>query len=57
MKKYFLLFFRCFKSFEPYEKNFNRDDFDYEKLSNSDVIFMRWKERFTLPDHRVRYKV
>ena len=32
-----------FQSFYKYAKCFNFDDFDYEALSNSDYVFMRWK--------------
>jgi len=42
-----------FKDFEKYKHNFNDDDFDISQLENSPVIYMRWKEQFTLPDHRV----
>lgn len=32
-----------FPTFEPYLKNFNSDDFSYDKLKQSDEVFMRWK--------------
>ena len=32
-----------FPTFEPYLKTFNTDDFSYDKLKQSDEIFMRWK--------------
>lgn len=41
-----------FPSFEPFLHNFNDDDFSYDPHSN-DFIYMRWKEHFLVPDHRV----
>lgn len=32
-----------FPSFFPFLKTFNSDDFSYDKLKDSDVVFMRWK--------------
>lgn len=32
-----------FPTFEPYLKTFNTDDFSYDKLKESDEVFMRWK--------------
>ncbi|CAL8305715.1 unnamed protein product [Merluccius merluccius] len=43
-----------FQSFYKYAKCFNSDDFDYEALSNSDYVFMRWKEQFLVPDHTIK---
>ncbi|KAG7265368.1 hypothetical protein CRUP_004456, partial [Coryphaenoides rupestris] len=43
-----------FQSFCKYAKCFNSDDFDYEALSNSDYVFMRWKEQFLVPDHTIK---
>ncbi|KAM9779762.1 glucose-induced degradation protein 4 homolog [Neosynchiropus ocellatus] len=43
-----------FQSFYKYAKSFNSDDFDYEALSHSDYIFMRWKEQFLVPDHTIK---
>lgn len=40
---------------ENYCNNFNSDNFDYENLKNSDYIYMRWKERFLVPDHTVEH--
>ncbi|KAF7244239.1 hypothetical protein EG68_10354 [Paragonimus skrjabini miyazakii] len=34
--------------------NFEEDSFDYSQLEKSDLIFMRWKEKFLLPDPRVK---
>ncbi|KAK3813510.1 MAG: vacuolar import/degradation protein Vid24, partial [Linnemannia elongata] len=41
-----------FKPFEPMCDIFTNDDFKYD-FQNKDVIFMRWKEHFLVPDHRV----
>ncbi|CAF0721465.1 unnamed protein product [Brachionus calyciflorus] len=43
-----------FNSFASYAKTFNNDDFDYEKLKESDCVFMRWKELFLVPDHTIK---
>uniref|UniRef100_A0A3Q2YKA7 GID complex subunit 4 homolog n=1 Tax=Hippocampus comes TaxID=109280 RepID=A0A3Q2YKA7_HIPCM len=43
-----------FQAFYQYAKTFNSDDFDYEDLTNSDYIFMRWKEQFLVPDHTIK---
>ncbi|KAJ3014000.1 GID complex subunit 4, VID24 [Thoreauomyces humboldtii] len=42
-----------FAEFAPYEKYFDRDGFTYD-FEESDVIFMRWKEHFLVPDHRIK---
>ncbi|KAG0169952.1 GID complex subunit 4, VID24 [Apophysomyces sp. BC1034] len=41
-----------FPSFQPYISVFNQDGFVYDPLE-SDIIYMRWKEKFLVPDHRV----
>ncbi|KAI7864202.1 vacuolar import and degradation protein-domain-containing protein [Spinellus fusiger] len=41
-----------FASFEPYLSIFNRDDFVYDP-TDKDFVYMRWKEQFLVPDHRV----
>ncbi|KAF9925592.1 hypothetical protein FBU30_004645 [Linnemannia zychae] len=41
-----------FKPFEPMCDIFTNEDFKYD-FHNKDVIFMRWKEHFLVPDHRV----
>lgn len=46
--------FGKFAAFVDYQKNFNSDDFDYEALQNSDYVFMRWKEHFLVPDHKIK---
>ena len=42
-----------FPSFTAYERKFNEDGFVYD-FHNSDFVFMRWKEHFLVPDHRIR---
>eukprot|EP01132_Coremiostelium_polycephalum_P002681 gene2681-3326_t len=42
-----------FPAFEIYRNKFNRDDFKVD-FTNSDYLFMRWKEYFLVPDHRVK---
>jgi len=42
-----------FKDFEKYKDVFNDCNFDISQLDDSPVIYMRWKEQFTLPDHKV----
>ncbi|ORX49455.1 hypothetical protein DM01DRAFT_1291162 [Hesseltinella vesiculosa] len=43
---------RKFPAFSPYLTTFNNDNFKFDPL-NEDCIFMRWKERFLVPDHHV----
>ena len=47
--------FSKFKQFEKYKHIFNNDDFDHSCLLDSPVVFMRWKEQFTLPNHRGKF--
>ncbi|TPX31532.1 hypothetical protein SmJEL517_g05150 [Synchytrium microbalum] len=42
-----------FPSFAPYNRIFNNDSFVYD-FENEDVVFMRWKEHFLVPDHQVK---
>ncbi|XP_002154894.1 glucose-induced degradation protein 4 homolog isoform X1 [Hydra vulgaris] len=42
-----------FGPFIQFAKKFNTDNFDYEYLKTTDIVFMRWKERFLLPDHKI----
>lgn len=46
--------FGKFAAFVDYQKNFNSDDFDYDALDKSDYVFMRWKEHFLVPDHKIK---
>ncbi|KAF9356307.1 hypothetical protein BGX26_005455 [Mortierella sp. AD094] len=41
-----------FKPFEPMIDTFASEKFKYD-FKDKDVIFMRWKEHFLVPDHRV----
>ncbi|KAL1921884.1 uncharacterized protein VTP21DRAFT_10526 [Calcarisporiella thermophila] len=41
-----------FPAFQPYEKVFNEDGFEYD-FRGKDHIFMRWKEHFLVPNHRI----
>ncbi|GAU98374.1 hypothetical protein RvY_09529 [Ramazzottius varieornatus] len=43
-----------FGSFGPYSRTFNTDTFDYKTVTESDFVYMRWKEHFLVPDHTVR---
>ncbi|XP_032823031.1 glucose-induced degradation protein 4 homolog [Petromyzon marinus] len=43
-----------FPAFLQYGKTFNSDDFNFEELTESDFIFMRWKEHFLVPDHKIK---
>uniref|UniRef100_A0A8C4QV21 Glucose-induced degradation protein 4 homolog n=1 Tax=Eptatretus burgeri TaxID=7764 RepID=A0A8C4QV21_EPTBU len=43
-----------FPAFYHYSNTFNSDDFDYEELKESDFVFMRWKEHFLVPDHKIK---
>ncbi|XP_035776245.1 glucose-induced degradation protein 4 homolog [Anopheles albimanus] len=46
--------FGKFAAFSEYQKTFNSDDFDYDALERSDFVFMRWKEHFLVPDHKIK---
>ena len=37
-----------FPTFEQYLKKFNADDFSYDRLKESDEVFMRWKVNVAL---------
>ncbi|KAI8096699.1 vacuolar import and degradation protein-domain-containing protein [Halteromyces radiatus] len=41
-----------FASFAPYLDIFNKDDFHYDHL-DQDFIYMRWKEKFLVPNHHL----
>lgn len=42
-----------FVAFYQFAKKFNSDNFDYDQLHKIDFVFMRWKEHFLVPDHKV----
>lgn len=43
-----------FPAWRPLAKQAKRPDFTYWDFAERDHIFMRWKEHFLVPDHRVR---
>lgn len=43
-----------FSSFQQQFDQVFSDDFDYEKVKKSDFVFMRWKESFLVPDHKIQ---
>lgn len=43
-----------FPSFYQVAKQFNSDTFDYDALESSDFVYMRWKEHFLVPDHKIK---
>ncbi|CAO3682224.1 hypothetical protein G6F70_004426 [Rhizopus microsporus] len=43
---------RRFPSFEPFVDKFNEDKFVYDE-KDGDFVYMRWKEKFLVPDHHV----
>lgn len=43
-----------FQAFRPYARLAKKGPFHIQNLGQRDNIFMRWKEHFLVPDHRVR---
>lgn len=43
-----------FPAWRPLARQAKRPDFTYRDFAQRDHIFMRWKEYFLVPDHRVR---
>ncbi|EPE36678.1 hypothetical protein GLAREA_08841 [Glarea lozoyensis ATCC 20868] len=43
-----------FSAFRPFQKAAKRGNFHIPQLAQRENIFMRWKEQFLVPDHRVR---
>ncbi|KAF2804827.1 uncharacterized protein BDZ99DRAFT_451283 [Mytilinidion resinicola] len=43
-----------FQAWRPLAKQAKRQDFTYKNFAQREHIFMRWKEYFLVPDHRVR---
>jgi hypothetical protein len=41
-----------FAAFRPFADHFNRDGFSFDAES-CEYLFMRWKEHFLVPDHRI----
>ncbi|ORZ18535.1 vacuolar import/degradation protein Vid24, partial [Absidia repens] len=47
-----LAHWKRFPSFHKHALYFNQDDFVYDP-TNEDFVYMRWKEKFLVPDHHV----
>lgn len=43
-----------FSAFRPYQKQARKGSLYIPNLAQKENIFMRWKEHFLVPDHRVR---
>lgn len=43
-----------FAAFRPYAKQAKKGNFMIKEYLQKENIFMRWKEHFLVPDHRVR---
>lgn len=43
-----------FSAFRPFQKAAKKGQFNIPQLAQRENIFMRWKEHFLVPDHRVR---
>lgn len=43
-----------FSAFRPFQKQARKGHFHIPQLAQRENIFMRWKEHFLVPDHRVR---
>jgi len=43
-----------FSAFRPFQKQARKGNFQIPGLAQRENIFMRWKEHFLVPDHRVR---
>lgn len=43
-----------FPAWRPLARQAKKPDFTYRDFAQRDHIFMRWKEYFLVPDHRVR---
>jgi glucose-induced degradation protein 4 len=43
-----------FNAFRPYQKQARRGPVTINDVSQKENIFMRWKEHFLVPDHRVK---
>jgi hypothetical protein len=43
-----------FNAFRPYQKHARRGPVNISDAAQRENIFMRWKEHFLVPDHRVR---
>lgn len=43
-----------FSAFRPFQKQARKSNFHIPQVAQKENIFMRWKEHFLVPDHRVR---
>lgn len=43
-----------FPAWKPLARAAKKPDFSYKNFADREDIFMRWKEYFLVPDHRVR---
>lgn len=43
-----------FEAWRPLAKQAKKADFTYRNFAQREHLFMRWKEYFLVPDHRVR---
>lgn len=43
-----------FSAFRPYQKHVRKGPITIPNIAQRENIFMRWKEHFLVPDHRVR---
>lgn len=43
-----------FPAYRPISKQAKKPDYIYKNFAEREYIFMRWKEYFLVPDHRVR---
>lgn len=49
-----MLHWEKFPAWRPLAKQAKRSDFTYRNFAQREHVFMRWKEYFLVPDHRVR---
>jgi hypothetical protein len=43
-----------FSAFRPFQKAARKGHFHIPQLAQKENIFMRWKEHFLVPDHKIR---
>lgn len=43
-----------FPAFRPLSKQSRKSDFSFKNFADREHLFMRWKEDFLVPDHKVR---
>jgi glucose-induced degradation protein 4 len=49
-----MLHWARFEAWRPLAKQAKKADFTYRNFAQREHLFMRWKEYFLVPDHRVR---